>query len=148
MFACTALSAASLGYPAVITPSKNVPMFQLLLSPPVPRMMPPSCCIGVYPPRLGSAPFHHVVSPPDWALPPFNAYVVWPLFFSIAVTYVLLLPRFAVLAPLPPMNRPFSMSASTHGPDPLHGAKPHAVPRVTASMWPLPVSAGVRSALP
>src|SRR5215469_10041940 len=104
MLACTASSAASLGYPAVMTPSKKVPMFQLLLSPPVPRMMPPSCCIGVYPPRLGSAPFHHVVSTPDCPLPPFNAYVVWPLFFNSAVTYVLPLPKFAVLVPLPPWN--------------------------------------------
>jgi hypothetical protein len=51
------------------------------------------------------------------------AYLVWPLFFSTAVTKVLLLPRFAVLEPLFPWNMPFSMSASTQGPEPVHGAK-------------------------
>jgi hypothetical protein len=51
------------------------------------------------------------------------AYVSCPLFFSIAVTYVLLLPRFLVLEPLSPWNMPFSMSASTHGPEPVQGEK-------------------------
>lgn len=122
MLACTALSAASVGYPAVITPSKNEPTDRLLLSPPVPSTIAPSCCSGRYPPRSGSAPFHHVDRLPDCALPPLSAYVV-ELLFSSAVTYGLGLPRFAGLDPLPPENRPFSRSVSTHGPDPVHGAK-------------------------
>lgn len=46
MVDCTALSVASEGIPAVMTPSKNEPMDSLLLSPPVPSTMPPSWCIG------------------------------------------------------------------------------------------------------
>ena len=54
MLACTALSAASVGKPDVITPSKNEPTEALLLSPPVPSTIAPSWCIGEYP--LGSDP--------------------------------------------------------------------------------------------
>ncbi len=46
MFACTASSAASVGMPEVITPSKKDPTEPLLLSPPVPRTMAPSWCMG------------------------------------------------------------------------------------------------------
>ena len=63
------------------------------------------------------------------------------------MTNGVLLPAFAVLEPLPPWNRPFSRSASTQGPEPVHGEM-QVVVRLTASMWPLPVSAGVLSALP
>jgi len=47
MLACTELSVASLGRPIVIAPSKNEPIDPLLLSPPVPRTIEPSWCIGV-----------------------------------------------------------------------------------------------------
>jgi hypothetical protein len=40
-----AASSSSVGLPAVMAPSKKVrPGFELLLSPPMPRMMPPSIC--------------------------------------------------------------------------------------------------------
>src|SRR6201999_3214080 len=81
-------------------------------------------------------------------MPPFRAYVVCPLFFSIAVTKLLLLPSLAVFGPLPAEDRPFSMSASTHGPEPVQGAKKHSVPRLTASMCPFPLSRVLVSALP
>ena len=68
-----------------MTPSKNEPIEALLLSPPVPRTIEPSCCIGVYP-LGGSGPSYQVVRPPDCPLPPLRAKVVWPLFFSRAVT--------------------------------------------------------------
>jgi hypothetical protein len=61
---------------------------------------------------------------------------------------VLPLPRSAVWEPLSLWNIPFSRSASPQGPEPVHGAKQQVVARDTASMWPLPVSAGVLSALP
>ena len=41
MLSCTALSAALVAYPVVMTPSKKVPEPPGLLSPPMPRMMPP-----------------------------------------------------------------------------------------------------------
>jgi hypothetical protein len=88
---------------------------------------------------VGSPPFHQVESPPPWELPPFSAYVVWPLFFSTAVTKAELLPGLG-FEPLPPWNMPFSMSASIHGPEPWHGAKKQVVAMLTASMCPLPVS--------
>src|SRR5581483_6748616 len=96
----------------------------------------------------GRAPAHHVLRPLPWELPPFSAYVVCPLFFSIAVTNSLLFPALAVFAPLPPWNRPFSMSASTQGPLPVHGEKKHVVLRLTASMCQLPLSSVFVSALP
>lgn len=52
-----------------------------------------------------------------------------PLFFSIAVTKVLLLPVFPGSDPLPPENRPFSMSAIAQGPSPVHGVNQHRVPK-------------------
>src|SRR3954471_644649 len=104
-----------------MTPSKNEPMERLLLSPPVPRTIEPSWCMGMYPPRVGSPPLYQVVRPPDWELPPLRAYAVWPLFFSSAVTNGVALPRFAVLEPLPPWNSPFSRSPATHGPRPVQG---------------------------
>ena len=66
----------------------------------------------------------------------------------IAVTNVLALPTLPVSEPLPPMNSPFSRSACTHGPDPVHGVNQHSVPKLIASMCPLPVSVLVVSALP
>src|ERR1022692_689129 len=131
-----------------MTPSKNDPMDDLLLSPPVPRTMAPSWCIGAYPPRLGSAPLYQVVRPPDWALPPLIAYVVVPLFLTRAVTNVPGLPLLLVSEPLAPAKSPFSRSAWTQGPDPEHGANQHSVPKLIASMWPLPVSVLDVSALP
>lgn len=84
---------------------------------------------------------------PDWALPPLIAYVVVPLFFSIAVTYSLEMPVLPEYEPFAPKNRPFSRSASTHGPEPVHENQ-HSVPKLIASMWPLPVSLPDVSALP
>jgi hypothetical protein len=46
MLACTALMAASVGYPVVITPSKKVPAEPFPLSPPLPSWMAPFLCIG------------------------------------------------------------------------------------------------------
>ena len=71
-----------------------------------------------------------------------------PLFFSIAVTNVLELPLLPGSEPLPPENRPFSISAWTQGPVPPHGANQHSVPKLIASMWPLPLSVPDVSALP
>ena len=71
-----------------------------------------------------------------------------PLFFSIAVTNVLELPLLLGSEPLPPENRPFSISAWTQGPVPPHGANQHSVPKLIASMWPLPLSVPDVSALP
>src|SRR5579875_2786619 len=98
--------------------------------------MDPSWCMGVYPPVLGKGPLYQVVSPPDCALPPLMAYVVVPLFLTMAVTKVLLLPRLFGLLPLPPANSPFSISAMTQGPEPaerpevdgVHGAVAIVVP--------------------
>src|SRR5579863_501734 len=131
-----------------MTPSKNDPAEELLSSPPVPRMMAPSWCIGAYPPRSGSGPLYQVVRPPDCALPPLMAYVVVPLFFIRAVTNVLLLPWLFVSEPLAPANRPFSRSAWTQGPDPEHGENQHSVLKLIASMWPLPLSLLLVSAFP
>src|SRR6266571_4865767 len=102
MLAWTALSVASVGYPEVMTPSKKDPADELLLSPPVPRMIAPSLCMGAYPPRLGSAPLYQVDRLPDWALPPLIAYVVVPLFLVSAVTKAPELPRLPELEPFPP----------------------------------------------
>src|SRR5579875_1523119 len=116
--------------------------------------MDPSWCMGVYPPVLGKGPLYQVVSPPDCALPPLMAYVVVPLFLTMAVTKVLLLPRLFGLLPLPPANSPFSISAMTHGPDPAQGGpattypNQQSVPKLTASMVPLPSSFPSVSALP
>ena len=96
-------------------------MDALLLSPPVPSTIEPSWCIGVYPPE-GSAPLYQVVRPPLCELPPLSAKVVWPLFFSSAVTNGVALPRLAVLERFP-WNSPFSRSPATHGPMPLQGGK-------------------------
>lgn len=72
-----------------------------------------------------------------------------PLFFSRAVTNSLELPLLFELAPLPPKNSPFSRSASTQGPDPApEHENQHSVPKLIASMWPLPVSLPDVSALP
>src|SRR5262245_60351453 len=97
---------------------------------------------------LGSAPLYSVINEPDWELPSLMAYVVVPLFFSIAVTKVLELPLLLVSEPLPPANRPCSRSPWTQGPGPEHGGNQHSVPKLTASMWPLPVSRLLVSALP
>ena len=78
---------------------------------------------------VGSDPLYQVVSPPESALPPLIAYVLVPLFFTRAVTNVLLLPALFGLLPLPPPNRPFSRSACTHGPLPLHVGNQHKVPK-------------------
>src|SRR3954447_20097346 len=121
MFAWTELSVASLGRPAVMTPSKNEPIDPLLLSPPVPRTIDPSWCIGVYPGRdVGSAPEDRVARPPDCALPSLSAKKFCPLFLSTAVTNGAPLPVFEVflLKPSLDWNRPFSRSACTHGPLP------------------------------
>ena len=49
-----------------------------------------------------------------------------------------------------PIHWPFSRSASTQGPFPVHGAElePHHVLRLTASMCPAPLSSLLVSALP
>ena len=70
---------------------------------------------------LGSDPFQKVDRPPDCALPPLSSKDVCPLFFSTAVTKSLLLLVSFGLLPSPLEYRPFSMSASTHGPLPVHG---------------------------
>src|ERR1700678_2014140 len=130
-----------------MTPSNNEPVPQLLLSPPVPRIIPPSCFIGAQP--LGRGRSYHVDRPPDWALPPLSAKVVFPSFFSSAVTKSLLFPRLARFVLSAPMNRPFSMSACTQGPFPLHCPPvQHVVLRLTASMCPAPLSSLLASALP
>ena len=74
--------------------------------------------------------------------------MVCPLFFSRAVTKALELPRLLVSEPLAPANSPFSRSACTQGPDPEQGENQHSVPKLIASMWPLPVSRLLVSALP
>src|SRR5580700_11187793 len=66
----------------------------------------------------------------------------------MAVTNVLELPWLSGSEPLPPANRPFSISAWTQGPDPPHGANQHSVPKLIASMCPLPLSVPDVSALP
>ena len=71
-----------------------------------------------------------------------------PLFFSMAVTNVLELPRLPGSEPLPPAKSPFSMSAWSQGPDPVQGVNQHSVPKLIASMWPLPLSVPDVSALP
>ena len=96
----------------------------------------------------GSGPLYSVFRPPDWASPSLIAYVVVPLLFTIAVTNGLALPLLAGSEPLAPANRPFSRSAWTHGPDPVHGANQHSVPKLIASMCPFPVSVPDVSALP
>src|SRR5580698_11659931 len=96
----------------------------------------------------GSGPSYSEVNPPDCALPSSIWYVVVPLLFSTAVTKVLELPTLPVSEPLPPENSPFSMSATTQGPAPLHGENQHSVPKLIASMWPLPLSVPEVSALP
>src|SRR5215469_12022092 len=121
MFAWTALSAAFDGYPAVITPSKKYPRDRLVPSPPVPRTMEPSLRIGEY--CLGSGPLYQVVREPLRALPPLSVNAVLPLFFSNAVTNVLAFPVLCLLVPLSLWNRPFSRSACTHGPFPVHRPK-------------------------
>src|SRR6266581_8844478 len=131
-----------------MTPSKNDPTDALLLSPPVPRTMAPSLCMGAYPPMLGSAPLYQVVRPPDCALPPLIAYVVVPLFLTRAVTNALELPWLFVSEPLAPAKSPFSRSAWTQGPDPEHGENQHSLLKLIASMWPLPVSLPDVSAFP
>ena len=102
----------------------------------------------MYPPILGSGPLYSVFTPPDCALASLIAYDVVPLLFTIAVTNGLELPLLAGSEPLPPANRPFSRSAWTQGPDPVHGENQHSVPKLIASMWPLPVSVPDVSALP
>src|ERR1700735_4188756 len=66
----------------------------------------------------------------------------------MAVTNVLELPLLAGSEPLPPANRPFSRSAWTQGPEPVQGVNQHSVPKLIASMWPLPLSVLDVSALP
>ncbi len=59
-----------------------------------------------------------------------SAIAVVPLFFSIAVTKWLVSEIWLEFQDvLPPENRPFSRSACTHGPDPLHGVNQHRVPK-------------------
>src|ERR1700722_6744505 len=110
MLAATALSALSAGYPAVMTPSKKDPRARLLLSPPVPRTIDPSFCIGEYP--AGSAPEYQVVSGPDWEFEPLSVKVDTPSFLRRAVTKLLALPRSEGLTA--PWKMPFSRSACTH----------------------------------
>ncbi len=71
-----------------------------------------------------------------------------PLFLSRAVTNGLALPLLLVQEPFPPAKSPFSRSAWTQGPDPEQGENQHSVPKLIASMWPLPVSLPEVSALP
>jgi len=53
------------------------------------------------------------------------AYVLVPLFFSVAVTNSEPRPVFALHEPLPPAKRPFSRSACAHGPEPEQGENQH-----------------------
>src|SRR5260370_35208120 len=98
MLACTELSAASVGKPDVMTPSKNEPMSHWLLSPPEPMTMEPSRCIGEYP--AGRAPLYQVVTPPVAAFPPFSGKLVMPLFLSMAVPSLLAFPKLLGLEPI------------------------------------------------
>ena len=77
----------------------------------------------------GSGPSYSVVSAPEAALPSFSAYVVVPLFFSIAVTNGEPLPALPGYGPLPPANSPFSMSASTSGAVPGQEPNQHRLPK-------------------
>src|SRR5215472_17467178 len=107
MLACTAFSVASDGTPAVMAPSKNRPAEPLEPSPPVPRMIDPSLCIGEYP-LGGSDPLNQVVRQPPVASPPLSAKNVWPSFFCVAVTNGVWLPRLlAGVSPLVVWKRPF-----------------------------------------
>src|SRR5215467_14956116 len=115
-----------------MTPSKKYPRDRLVPSPPVPRTMDPSFCMGEY--RLGSGPLYQVVRVPLRALPPLSANTVLPLFFSNSVTNVLVLPLLSLSVPLSPWNSPFSRSACTHGPSPVQFPKKHLVEKLTASM--------------
>ena len=63
------------------------------------------------------------------ALPSFSAYVVVPLFFSIAVTNCEPLPMLLGSGPLAPANNPFSMSASTNGAVPEQEPNQHRLPK-------------------
>ena len=106
-------------YPEVIAPSKKAPGAALLLSPPVPRTMPPSFFIGAYPD--GRAPLYSDGTVGCVASPPSKAKFVVPSLRSTAVTKGLCRLVFdGLLDPLP-MNTPFSRSAWIHGPGPEHG---------------------------
>src|SRR3954452_14693912 len=101
-------STESGGFPAVMAPSKNVPLALLLPSPPVPRMIAPFSFLGLYP--GGRFPFHFVWRGPDCELPAFRpiAFPEGPL--SMAVRYAQLESMEVLLAALveSPSNMPFS----------------------------------------
>jgi hypothetical protein len=72
-----------------------------------------------------------VARPPDCALPSLRAKKFCPLFFSIVVTNGFRLPVLEVfwLPPVLDWNSPFSRSAITQWPAPLHGENQHSVPK-------------------
>src|SRR3954464_13357296 len=116
-------------------------------SPPLPRMIAPCFLIGLYPP--GREPSHSVASEPDWALLPLMANRGVPLFFSIAVTNLLVKARWLGFQELlPPGYRPYSRSAWTQGPEPEHPPNQQLVPKEIASIAPAPSARRVVSLLP
>src|SRR6185436_2905458 len=99
----------------------------------------------------GSEPLKYVPSGPVAALPPLSAHSVVPLFFRIAVTYVLvwlgLLGFWWVVFTLS-VNTPYSRSAFTHGPGPA--PEPHSPEplKLTVSMLPAPSAVRPTSLFP
>ena len=72
-----------------------------------------------------------------------------PLFFSVAVTNLLVNARWLGFQELlPPGNRPHSRSACTHGPEPEQPPNQHCVPKLIASIAPAASALLVVSLLP
>src|SRR3954469_16744444 len=110
-------------------------------------MIAPCFFIGLYP--LGREPSHSVVRPPAWASLPLSANRDVPLFFSIAVTNLLVNALwFGFQLWLPPGNRPHSRSPCTQGPDPEQPPNQHCLPKLIASMAPAASAFLVVSLLP
>ena len=90
-----------------------------------------------------------MVRPPLVALPYLRVKLLVPLFFSQALTNGKFTPGLlALLGPVLVLYMPFSRSASTHGPGPVHPPNQQALPHSIAFMWALPVSVCDVSPLP
>src|SRR4051812_37832081 len=110
-------------------------------------MIAPCFFIGLYP--EGSAPSQSVKRFPLWALLPLMANREVPLFFSVAVTNLLVKARWLEFHELlPPGNRPHSRSACTQGPVPEQPPNQHCLPKLRASIAPAASALRVVSLLP